>query len=205
MRDKYGLVNSAIGAFGGKPLQHLDAENPSGRAVQLNYDSIVDACLGFYPWSFAKMTKLLSRLDETPENGYAYAYQMPGHRLSLPVKVLRSPRRPDEPYKDWTVEGGTLYADAEPLWGVFTFRVDPADWPPVFATAVTYALASALVIPISGNATGVADAMRVLAFGTPAENMRGGWMGQAITADARNQPSRSVALSDNPLADARAG
>ncbi len=200
MRDKIGLINSSLAAFGATPLQSLGAESPAGRAADLSYQLIVDACLGAYPWSFGKMTVPLARLNEEPVNGYRYAFQMPSNRLSLPVKLLANPRRQNDPYKDWTVEGGTLFADLDVLWGVFSFRVDPEDWPPVFALAVTYALAAGLVVPISGNASGIADSMRALAFGTPTENMRGGWLGQAMQADARNQPSQVLGFSDNPLA-----
>lgn len=203
MRDKLGLINSALAAFAATPLQAVSSDTPAGQAADLAYESTVDACLGCYPWSFAKKTVPLARLDETPVNGYPFVFQMPSERLSLPLKLLRDPRDPDTPYKSWTVEGGQVFADDEPLWGVFVFRVDPEDWPPVFVQAVIYALAAALVVPISGNPGDNAEAMRRLAFGTQAENMRGGWLGQAMQADARNQPSRVLGLNDNPLASLR--
>lgn len=205
MRDKIGLINSAIAAFGGTPLQSLGAETPAGRAADLAYDATVDACLGFYPWSFGKMTKPLTRIDEEPVNGWAYQFQMPSNRLSLPQRLLQNPREPDRPLKEWAVEGGRVFTDVEHVWGVFSFRVPPEDWPPVFYQAVIFMLASVLVVPISGNASGVIEAMRVMAVGTANENMRGGWMGQAMQADARNQPSRTVSLADNPLANIRGG
>lgn len=199
MRDKLGLINAALAAFGATPLQGLSAETPAARAAELGYDATVQAMLGVYPWSFAKMTQKLQRLDEQPDNGYEFAFQLPANRLSLPLKVLADPRR-DAPYKEWVIESGKLFADLEDLWGVFVMNVDPQDWPPVFAQAVIYALAASLVVPISGNSGGIADSMRALAFGSAAENQRGGWLGQAMQADARNQPSRTIGLDDNPLA-----
>ncbi|SEK37337.1 hypothetical protein SAMN04515666_101352 [Bosea lupini] len=204
MRDKLGLVNAAMAAFGATPLQSLDAETPAGRAADLAYDATVDAMLGFYPWSFARMTVPLTQLADEPVNGWAHKYLLPSNRLSLPHRILANPRDPDRTLKAWAIEAGHLYADAEPLWGVFSFRVDPEDWSPVFYQAVIYALAAALVVPISGNATGAVETMRALAFGTPGENMRGGFMGQAMQADARNQPSRALGFDDNPLAMERA-
>jgi hypothetical protein len=203
MRDRDGLLNLAMANFGAKPLQSFDEESPGGRAARLVYGSIVDTCLGFYPWSFSRRTVALDQIDETPINGWSSVFLLPAGALSLPHSVLRDPRRPDEPLKEWTVEDGRLFANDVPLWAVCSFRSDPESWSPVFFTAVSYALSAALAVPISGNASGVVETMRGLAFGSPSENMRGGFMGQAIMADARNQPSRTLSLGASPLISAR--
>jgi hypothetical protein len=75
--------------------------------------------------------------------------------------------------------------------------------PATFRMGLAYALAAALVVPSSGNAEATRDIMRREAFGTPGENMRGGWMGQAIQENSRNQPSRRLAFGASPLVNAR--
>lgn len=201
--SKTALINRALARLGSAPIAALDEESSLARQCNAIYDDLLDALFGLHDWSFARRTVALDRAAVDPINGWGYAFVLPGERLSAPLKVLRDPKDPDRPLRDYALEEGFLYADAPALWAAFTWRVDPSTWDtaPVFRAAFLSGLAAWLALPVAQNST-LREEYWVEAFGTPREDMRGGLVGKAIQRDVHGAPGAAVAIQD-PLTAAR--
>ncbi|KIZ47393.1 MULTISPECIES: hypothetical protein [Rhodopseudomonas] len=206
------IMNNALARIGGGALMDEDEDTDLAAQVKAVYYDRVDAIFGLHHWSFSSKTFKLDALAAISENGYdataskfitgwKYAFQMPGTRLSEPRKVMTDPRRPDDPFRDFFVEAGVLYADRAPIWASFTVRSDPAIWPPLFRLAVTTAIAADLCVPVTHDKT-LAQALQADAEGMPSEGGRGGLLGRAMGKDLAGAPVSSP-LSVDPLTSAR--
>lgn len=195
------IINRALARIGSAPIGAIDEETPKARQCNAVYRDRIDALLGVYDWTFARKTYALNKLDETPVNGWRYAFAQPGTRLSAPWRVLRDPRRPEDPWRIYALEEDRLYADIEPLWGTYGVRVNPAIWPPAFRLAGIVGVAADLCIPIAHDKSLAADLM-IQFQGQPEDAGRGGLVGQAIGRDAAGAPQKAPHWND-PLSAAR--
>lgn len=205
--DDIALANRALASFGAGAIQTFGDSVPPGPAVALVYESVILGLLSEYPWSFTKKTERLSRVvDETPDesgylmSGWRYAYGLPANLLANPDKYLRDPRRQDWPVNQFEVQDGRVYCNEQTLYAVVRYRPDASVWPPYFVTAAIACLAAELVMPTSGN-SGLLEAKQLEAWGTPQEFRRGGKLGIAKLADARNIGNSK--LPPDPLTTAR--
>lgn len=82
----------------------------------------------------------------------------------------------------------------------YTARPDEDNWPAYFQGFVVYALASVFANPITQD-SGLAQEMRGIAFGSPADNGRGGMFGMAMATDSQLKPSSVIV--DSPIIEAR--
>lgn len=195
------IINRALARVGAPGIFALDEETSIARQAVAVYFDRRDACLGLYPWSFAKMTYKLDRLTEEPLNGWRFAYALPGNRLSAPLKVLTDPQRPDYPLRRFTVEANAIYCDEEAVWATVIVQAAPAVWSPAFRLAVTTLVAADLAVPV-GHDTALADDLRTQGEGTPSEGGRGGMLGRALIADASGAPTPAPLLAADPLTTA---
>lgn len=196
--DDVTIINRALARVGAPGIFSLDEDTALARqAVAVYYDRR-DACLGLYPWSFAKLTYRLDRLAEEPQNGWRYAYALPGTRLGTPLKVLTDPQRADFPLRRFAIEANALYCDEGAVWATVLARVDPSAWPAYFRLAVIMLVAADLAVPVAHD-TNLADQLRALGEGTPSEQGRGGLIGRAMIADAAGAPSAAPLLAADPF------
>lgn len=201
------IVNRALAKFGAGAVQTMSDPTARGAAVALVYEETILGLLSEHPWNFCKLTQRLTQVvDETPDDsgylmaGWRFAYALPANRLAPPDKYLRDPRRQDWPVNEFETQADLVYCNEQALYAVGRFRPDEAVWPPYFVTAAVQCLAAELIMPISGNA-GLLENLQVQAWGTPAENRRGGKLGQAKLADAR--VGGNAKLPPDPLTAAR--
>lgn len=205
--NRIALANRALAKFGAGAIQTFDQSLSPGPAVNLVYESVILGLFAEYPWNFSKLTQKLNQVaSETPDasgllmSGWRYAYQLPANRLEMPEKYLRDPRSFREPVTLFEVQNDLVYCDEQTLYAVGRFRVDEANWPAYFAIAAEWCLAAELVMPVSGTA-GILQTIQARAWGTPQENRKGGFLGMAKQADARNGGNK--ALPSDPLTLAR--
>lgn len=205
--DKIKLINRALARLGSAPLGGPAEETPKARSANAIYDDLVDFCFGLHDWTWARRTVALDKETVDPAtpivNGWLYRYDLPDNRLSEPLKVLANPTDPDRPLRRFALEEGKLYADANPVWATFIWRVDPIAWAPVFKTAFLTGLAAGLAIPVAQNTT-LQKLYHELAFGTASQDFRGGLIGKAISRDVHGHPGPApLGLSADPLSAAR--
>jgi hypothetical protein len=208
------IVNNALARVGASPLAALDEETPKARQVRAIYGDTIEPLLGGHDWSFNRVTYALDAIAATAENdyvasdrkfksGWRYGFALPGTRLGPPWVVLRDPRMPKDPLRDFAIEGAALYCDVSAVWARVGVRAQPDVWPPYFRLAATIGVAAALAIPMAHDKD---LAQRLLAEfqGTPQEGGRGGLIGKAIGQDRAGAPVSAPHWRD-PLTDARFG
>lgn len=199
--DDLHIINRALARIGSSPIGAIDEETPKTRQCNAVYRDRIDSLIGLYDWSFARKTYALDLLAEAPLNGWTYAFALPGTRLSAPWRVLRDPRRPDDPFRRYALEEDRLYADVKPLWATFGVRVNPQIWPPAFRLAAIVGVAADLCVPIAQDKTLAAE-LREQFEGSPEQQGRGGLVGQAISRDAAGAQQKAPLWQD-PLTAAR--
>jgi hypothetical protein len=212
--DERYLINKALNRIGSAGIGSLTEETSLARQAVGVYNDRVDAVLQRYPFSFTGQTYALTALAKTALNqydssaskfitGWREAFALPGTRLGNPRKVMVDPRRPDTPFKEFAIEQGVLYADRTPLWAVVTVRAAPASWSPSLRLAMITILAGDFAVPVAHDSKLAAELLEQ-GEGQPAEQGRGGMVGQAIALDMAGNPGGGRAAQWNdPLTAAR--
>ena len=119
----------------------------------------------------------------------------------MPWRVLINPRCPDDPLRDYAIEGAALYADRKPLWATVPVRAHPQMWPVAFRLAATVLCAADFCVPVTHDPK-LAAALRAEGEGDPVEGGRGGLIGRAI-ALAHAGARRKAPIWSDPLTAAR--
>jgi hypothetical protein len=210
--DKRSIINNALARIGGGEVVAIDEDTDLAAQCNAVYDDEIASLLALYEWSFNARTYSLDVLAPTAandfdasinkfRNGWRYGFQLPGGRLAPPRRILTNPRLPDQPLRDFAIEGASVFADYSALWATVSVDADPTVWPAPFRKAATVALAAGLCVPVTQDKN-LAAALREDAQGPPEYQGRGGMIGQAIAFDAARSRIRAPMVSD-PLGDAR--
>lgn len=210
--DHLKVMNNALARIGAGAIMAEDEDSDLAQQVVAMYYDRLDAVLGMHPWIFAGKTYKLDRLAEIEGNdfvaadgkfmnGYRHGFTLPGTRVGHPRRILDDPRQPDNPCREFLIEGANLYADRAALWATVTVRADPPAWASDFRLAFTAMLAADLCVPVTHDA-GLAEQLRAAAEGTPSEGGRGGLIGRAMGKDAGAAPAKAPLWGD-PLTIAR--
>lgn len=198
------IANRACALFGNDALQSLDDETPGGQKVELIFDSLLGFCFDLHPWTFMRETVQLAKLTPPPihtvyANGYRSQFVVPRGFVIHPSRLMRS-KDPDDVLLRFEREGDKVYSDDDTCFAQLLINQHPERWSGSFTHAFTVALAGELALAMADDKQ-VSMAKKDEAFGPPSMNYRGGLMGAAIQADARNSPVRTLPQS-NPLLDA---
>jgi hypothetical protein len=203
------IANRALIGIGSAPIQNFDDATPTASVVKAIYDDTVAWLLAFYPWSFTKSTVQLVQVNIPPDAvdgrigaGWRYAFEIDSTAMGPPLACFRYPRVPLTPMKDFAIENQLLYSMWQNLYATFQYAVDPEQWSGPFVKAAVAVLGAEFLIPMSGN-SGMLDVIQAKAWGAPQENRRGGFLGDAIKFDSRQQPSTALLETSDPLTDAR--
>ncbi|MBV1707418.1 MAG: hypothetical protein KGQ37_09455 [Hyphomicrobiales bacterium] len=205
------VANEALAKFGAGDIATFDDATALARAVKRVYWRVVLAIMSSYSWSFLRTNLQLVQLadpvmaDNYLAPGWRYAYALPpygpGGILAAPFAYLATPNRQNEEVHDFELQNGVVYCNETTLYADCLQAADPSQWPPYFRRAIVDCLAYELIMPVSGN-SGLRDDLKAEAVGTPDEGGMGGSLGQARTADSRNDSSDTLGWA-SPLIDAR--
>jgi hypothetical protein len=199
------IVNAACARIGADPLQDLDEETAGGQAASLLYEEIVDFNLSLNPFSFGREMRQLSKLSSaSPLTGWAYVFDIPGQHFGPPLYLTDDLTDPDRRFWRYTLSGGQVHSDTEPLYASVQFRPDPMRWSSAFRSATITALAAQFALSMASDRALYGE-LQTEAYGTPTENNRGGKMRAAISADSMAQPPRRTDWANNPFERARRG
>jgi hypothetical protein len=206
------VMNNALAHIAGGQIMAEDEDTELAEKVVPVYYSRLRAVFGMHEWSFAGKTYKLDAIAPTAENdydatarrfnnGWHYAFALPGSRIGDPRKVLRDPRNHRDPLREFLIESGWLYADRDQAWAVVTVLADPITWSPLFALGIERITAADICVPVTHDAK-LAEAIRTIAEGSQQEQGRGGLIGRAMATDAAKART-PTALARDPLTDAR--
>ncbi len=203
-RSDIDIVNNALARIGGGVITSLDEETDLARHCLAIYHDIVESAFSAWRWAFATKTFALTRLAETPENGYAHAHAHPAETIGPPQRLLTDPRAPENPVRDFECDMDAIYSDCQNLWGRYVRRLAPDLWPPLFRAAVTDWLAARLAVPVTHDAA-LAEKLERDAIGSSAEAFRGGMLGRAIAMDIAQSGGVAPLLASDPLTSVMRG
>lgn len=201
--DEITVINRALARIGAAPLTDLEADDDQTRQVLAIHQDLVEAIFGLWDWRWALRTHALDRLAETPVF-FTGAFRFPATAVSGPKALYDDAARRATPLRDFAVQGRTVYADREQLWGDFVTRVAPSDWPAVFRLAYTTWLAAELCVPLTHDEK-LKAVLQADAIGTPSEGGRGGIVGRAIAIDAAEAGAKAAISTDDTLTAAHMG
>lgn len=160
------LCNHALAAIGvSQFITDLTESSTEARVCLLKYGDTRDDCLAEYDWGFARRYVQLAATTFTPPLNWTYAYAYP----SDCVRILGFPVQSSTDLPDYLLEferyvesDGTqlIAANLQTPTLAYIQRTDAvATWPTHFHSAVIYALAAEIAMPLTKSPT-LAGAMR---------------------------------------------
>lgn len=195
------LANRALARLGQASTFSLDSADKRAAKIRMAWLDCLDRCFALHDWSWARRTTRLPRRADCPENGWSYAFDLPGDRIGDPLKVLADACS-DSPLRDFELEGGCLFANVPSVWVRVRVVTDPASWDPGFRSAFVVAFAGFLAVPMQQDADLEAQ-LFATAFGSPSQGQTGGLFGRLIAQNRAGAPVGSPLLRGDPLTDAR--
>lgn len=180
------IVNWALAEIGVAANFSEDSETSMGGTVDMFWPRAQARAFGLHDWSFLRKTRKLTRHAATPENGYAYGFDMPGDAYGPVLKLLSDPRR-NVPLRDYTIEADGVYADVPDVWARIKVARPVEEWWPQFADGFAMLLASYLAVPLLQDEELAAIKLQA-AVGSGSEGGGGGLFGRLNAQDRAGAP-----------------
>lgn len=140
MASKMQICNIALMRLGEPVLGNLDENNKRAIALRNCYDLARDTMIQDHPWNFAMTRASLARLEEAPDFGYTYAYQLPTGCLQ--VHGLVGDGENVDLSLAYKVEGQHLLTNESSARILYTARIEETGtYPPRFCSALAAYLA----------------------------------------------------------------
>ena len=197
---KLSICSEALIMLGAAPLSSFATGTDEAQIADRLYDDVRDTLLMQYAYSWSVKKVRLAQLAGTPINEWKYTYALPGDILGNPKAIFNTGAIGALPVRDFEVYSLGLYTNYEDVWIDYQFRPEPAAFPPYFVRLLKMALAAEFAEPITDQIT-KADYYHAKAYGTPAENMRGGLVRVAINIDGADRPAQQI--QEFPISDIR--
>ena len=196
--DKATIINEALTDIGVGPMFSTDDSSELSEQIEATWRRVVDQIFGMHDWSFSKKTFKNRRLADRPENGWAYAYELPGVRLGPPLMNLESAGANPRILRHFALEEGLLFANVPETWSQCKVLVDPDYWDPPFRSAFIVALGGYLAVPVWADQD-LREEKLVEAFGTPSREGTGGLFGRLMAQDKTAAPLGGDMMANDPL------
>lgn len=158
MFDAVRICNIALARLGDSAkVESIDPPEPSAQAEDCArfYPVALASLLEMHPWNFATRSMPLAQLDEPPPAPWRFAYVMPvGCLRVLDVYVPEAQGVASLPQASYAIEtngcgSGLIFSDTPQAWLRFVFLPeDVSQFPPLFADALAWLLASYLAGPL---------------------------------------------------------
>jgi len=197
---KLSICSDALIMLGASPLSSFADGTDEAQVADRLYDDLRDTLIMQYPYSWTLRKKKLARLQAAPINEWQYKYQLPGDMLGNPKAVFNSSSVGIAPVRDFEIYSDGLFTNLENVWVDYQYLPEPAQFPPYFVRLLRTALAAEFAEPITDQIT-KADYFHAKAYGSPADNMRGGLVRVAINIDGADQPPQTI--QEFPITDIR--
>jgi len=201
--DENKIANIALSRIAGGSIDSITDPVSDLEATCANiYTILVETLLAHeWNWAFAE-AELAKNPDLTPLKDYTTAFRLPADMLSGPAAVYGDGATRND--GAWRIASDHLYCNYTTV--IIDYRRKPpvSEWPSYFVNLVIKAMEADLAMPVRENAT-LKAALTQEAFGSPAENGRGGLFGVAKRLDAQSKPIKSIFANGNPLTSARFG
>jgi hypothetical protein len=138
------ICSNALMLLGHDPITSFDEEGIGAKVASNFYESSLRSKLADYNWKFATKKTTLSKLAQTPINGWDYVYQLPTDHIRTITTY---------PHSDYEILGDKIYSSTDDLQLDYVHRVDETYFPPAFREMVELYLAAKWAIPVTENST----------------------------------------------------
>lgn len=196
--DKHTIINWTLTDIGVGPIFSSDDGSDLSEVCENAWQRTVDQLLGMHDWSFARKTFKNRRRDEEPENGWRFAFDLPGVRIGNPLKVMDQAGADPRPLRVFTIEEGILFCNVVETWSLVKCEVHPSAWPPEWRAAFVIAYGGYLAVPVWSDEN-MRDSRLQEAFGTPSREGTGGLFGRLMAQDKASNPVGEPMQNDNPV------
>lgn len=201
---KADIVNMALSDIGHFTTFTLESNDDLADAVNQSWQRCIDHCVSLHDWKDFRRTSKLNKVTDPPDTGWTYAHELPGDRISEPLKVLCQAGSSPLPLRNFDREGNYILSEAPDVWVRCKIILDPASWDAGWRNAFVVALAGYLAVPVLQN-TDMKEKKHSAAFGTPSEKGSGGLFGRLISQDRASSPVGSPMSDDGPFIRAHGG
>jgi len=202
---KLTICNDALLMLGAAEMTSFTEGTDSAKICDRLYDDLKKYILSIYPWSFAKKKVQLARTSDTPTTEWQYAYALPADIIGTPKALFQTSTAgalPQTEFELYYIDQQRLLTNYDTVFIDYVADVDESRFPEFFVYMLRHALAADFAEPLTDQIT-KADYFRALAFGTPAENGRGGLFRQCTQADAQGQRSQQLGNNSFDLIEVR--
>ncbi|MGI6076170.1 MAG: hypothetical protein ACOYD9_07385 [Pyramidobacter sp.] len=154
MYSEVGICNMALSNMGiGRVISKLTDATEEARTCRRFYEHARDELLREYPWNWAAGVSRLALRNETdPFGACVYAYPADALRICRVFSPDAPMARPNWHIRRAAGGGKAVVTDMERAWAEYTSRVtDPAEFPPLFADALSWLLAAKLTLPLKAD------------------------------------------------------
>lgn len=143
------IANQALSRLGEPRISSIEENSPNAIVCRQHYETVRDALLRSHQWNFAADRAELSRLDEAPSFGWAYAYQLPEGCLRLNTLNGAEARSVQNTF---VIEGDKLLTDSGKAQVTFVRLVeDPTKFDAIFTETLALRLAAAIAMEVTGS------------------------------------------------------
>lgn len=194
------VINDALVRAGCLPLTAGESQHPSGPAVLLLHQLVLDSLASSYPWTFFRSTKKLERETAAPAIHWDYAYGLPADRQGMPFAIFDSADC-RVPFTGFEYNDNLLLTDAQTIYCHYRKIVEPGIWPGYFRDLFTLNLAAEYALAIREDGALRAALLRE-AFGPPEFHGQGGRYAYATHADSTAVPSEQAGNGYDPFSSA---
>jgi hypothetical protein len=203
--DKTEIINWALTKIGVGAVYSTEDESELALTIENVWQPTVDYAFSMEDWFWTKRTRKLERHAATPENGWAYGYDLPAERIGPAIAFLDQVGISRRVLRNYNLEGKSVFCDVPDCWAQIKVVVAIDDWDVSFRAAFVVLLASEFAVSVMQDAS-QAQTLRAEAIGTPAMQGSGGMFGKLIAQNKAAQPMGAEPLmATDPLDDARYG
>ena len=141
LQSRVQLVSNALLLLGGQPISSL-TDGSTGALLGANlFENTYLEMLSSHRWRFAVKSLKLSKLTQSPDTDFNYAFQLPADLVYL-IKA---------DVANYEVYEKELHSNANDVTIDYTYRVEEDTLPAYFAKALEYNLAAQFAVPLTGD------------------------------------------------------
>ena len=143
------LCSAALVKLGAEGITSFADGTTEADVAGTLYDIIRDGLLGSHPWSFATAHDELVQLPTAPITDFEHAFELPTDF----IKALSAGDECRSRGAIYQIIGREVHTNYEELTLAYIKRVDEADFPPYFVSALVNRLAAEFCLPLTENAS----------------------------------------------------
>ncbi|MCB9963720.1 MAG: hypothetical protein H6857_02095 [Rhodospirillales bacterium] len=147
MLNDITLCSRALIRIGAAPITSFSDGTAESEISGVLYESVRDALLSAYSWSFATTQAPLTQLVQAPVADYGYAFGLPNDFL----RALSAGSNSKSRGVNFRIASGALHTNVSAVTLNYIALVDESTFPPYFAQALVSKLAAEFCIPITEN------------------------------------------------------